>query len=115
MTWVRGGGILQPPEGTAPPFAPRGVLAAWSGLRASSLLPAAGPVSSGNDKTLWVGASQVNGGRVFQGEGATGAKSWGVTCISVSFGYNPSILTAGQGTGPQDRPWDRTAGPRAPG
>lgn len=75
--WVRGGGTLQPPEGTAPPFTLRGVLAAWGGLRASSLLPAAGPVTSGNDKTLWVGASQVNGGRVFQGEGATGAKAWG--------------------------------------
>ena len=112
MTWVRGGGILQPPEGTAPPFAPRGVLTAWSGLRASSLLPAAGPVSSGNDKTLWVGASQVNGGRVFQGEGATGAKSWGVTCISVSFGYNPSILTAGQG---QALVETKEPGPSCPG
>ena len=70
---MRGQGTLQPPEGTAPPFAPGGFLTAWSGLRASSLLPAAGLVTSGNDKTLWVGVSQINWGR----EGAAGAKAWG--------------------------------------
>ena len=68
-----GRGTLQPQREPLL-HSPQGeVLAAWSGLRASGLLPAAGLVTSGNDKTLWVGVSQINWGR----EGAAGAKAWG--------------------------------------
>ena len=65
---MRGQGTLQPPEGTAPPFAPAGVPDSleW----AQSLRPAS---CCQNDKTLWVGVSQINWGR----EGAAGAKAWG--------------------------------------
>ena len=102
---MRGQGTLQPPEGTAPPFAPGGFLTAWSGLRASSLLPAAGLVTSGNDKTLWVGVSQINGE---WGEGVSGrwrSRSRGLRASPAShcLATVQASITAGQQTGPRDR------------
>ena len=101
-----GRGTLQPQREPLL-HSPQGeVLAAWSGLRASGLLPAAGLVTSGNDKTLWVGVSQINGGGgreggSFREMAQQEQRPEGITCISLS-GYNPSIRHS-RTTGPRDR------------
>ena len=75
--WVRGGAPYSPQREPLL-HSPQGeVLAAWSRLRASGLLPAARLVTSGNDKTLWVGVSQINRGWGRGKEGAAGAKARG--------------------------------------
>ena len=71
--WGRGGAPYSPQREPLL-HSPQGeVLAAWSRLRASGLLPAARLVTSGNEKTLRVGVSQINWGR----EVAAGVKAWG--------------------------------------
>ena len=71
--WGRGGAPYSPQREPLL-HSPQGeVLAAWSRLRASGLLPAARLVTSGNEKTLRVGVSQINWGK----EVAAGAKAWG--------------------------------------
>ena len=99
--WVRGGAPYSPQRELLLHSPQGGFPAAWSGLRASSLLPAAGPVTSGNDKTSWVGVSQINGGGgpCFRERTQQEQRPGGITCISLSSGYNSSILTAGQRAG----------------
>ena len=100
-----GRGTLQPQREPLL-HSPQGeVLAAWSGLRASGLLPAAGLVTSGNDKTLWVGVSQINGE---VGEGVSGrwrSRSRGLRASPAShcLATVQASITAGQQTGPRDR------------
>ena len=71
--WVRGGAPYSPQREPLLHLPQGEVLAAWSRLRASGLLPAARLVTSGNEKTLRVGVSQINWGK----EVAAGAKAWG--------------------------------------
>lgn len=75
---MRGGHLTDPQREPLSSIHPRGVPCSLELAQRPGLLPAAGPVTSGNDKTSG-GVSQINGGwgAVFQGEGAAGAKAWG--------------------------------------